>query len=249
MQVLAKRSLGKVTLKYRINGGRTHSASTKEWRGGEKYKPAAVHYRELRGTVRGADPGDEVTVWFEGDEGRKDYKSDSFTYELVSDTRNDVLVVAAEDYTGASPVQAGGPNYLDYYLDAIRGAGFEADVYDVDARGRTAPDHLGVLSHYDAVVWYTGDDIVTRPAGLTGGQRRPAGAGHDARVPRLHERARQRPLHRPVRGASSTPRRGRPARSSTTRRARARAVSVGRPTRPSTRGAASACSARRTATA
>ena len=40
--------------------------------------------------------------------------------------------------------------------------GIEADVYDVDARGRTAPDHLGVLSHYDAVIWYTGDDIVTR---------------------------------------------------------------------------------------
>ena len=169
VQVLAKESLGRVTLKYRINGGRTHSASTKEWRGGEKYKPAAVHYQELRGTVRGADPGDEVTVWFEGDEGRKDYKSDSFTYEVVSDTRNDVLVVAAEDYTGASPVQAGGPNYLDYYLDAIRGAGFDADVYDVDARGRTAPDHLGVLSHYDAVVWYTGDDVVTRPAGQTAG--------------------------------------------------------------------------------
>ena len=52
VQVLAKRSLGKVTLKYRINNGRTHSAGTKEWRGGEKYKPADVYYHELRGTVR-----------------------------------------------------------------------------------------------------------------------------------------------------------------------------------------------------
>ena len=25
-----------------------------------------------------------------------------------------------------------------------------------------APDALGVLSHYDAVIWYTGDDVVTR---------------------------------------------------------------------------------------
>jgi hypothetical protein len=169
VQVLAKRSLGRVTLKYRINNGRTHSAETKEWRGGEKYKPAAVHYHELRGTVRGADPGDSVKVWFEGDEGRKDYKSESFTYQQVSDSNRKVLVVAAEDYTGASPVQTPGPHFLQYYLDAIRGSGFSADVYDVDARGRTAPDHLGVLSHYDAVVWYTGADLVTRRAGWGGG--------------------------------------------------------------------------------
>ena len=121
--------------------------------------------------MRGADPGDTVKVWFEGDEGRKDYRSDSFTYRQVSDTGRKVLVVAAEDYTGASPAQTGvtAPKYLNYYLDAIRANGFRADVYDVDARGRTAPDHLGVLSHYDAVVWYTGDDIVTRPPGQTGG--------------------------------------------------------------------------------
>ena len=39
------------------------------------------------------------------------------------------------------------------------------DVYDVDVHGRTAPDNLGVLSHYDAVLWYTGDDVVTREPG------------------------------------------------------------------------------------
>jgi Immune inhibitor A peptidase M6 len=36
------------------------------------------------------------------------------------------------------------------------------DVYDIDARGRQAPDPLGVLSHYDAVIWYTGNDNITR---------------------------------------------------------------------------------------
>jgi hypothetical protein len=171
VQVLAKRSLGRVELKYRINGGRVRSASTKEWRGGERFTPADVHYHELRGVVRGGDPGDEVKVWFEGDEGRRDYRSESFTYEVVSDGDRDVLVVAAEDYTGASPVQTGvtAPKYLSYYLDALRANGVRADVYDVDARNRTAPDHLGVLSHYDTVIWYTGDDIVTRRAGWTGG--------------------------------------------------------------------------------
>jgi Arc/MetJ family transcription regulator len=28
-----------------------------------------------------------------------------------------------------------------------------------------SPDHLGVLSHYDAVIWYTGDDDLTRQTG------------------------------------------------------------------------------------
>jgi len=166
VQVLAKRSIGNVTLRYRINGeGTVHSANTQEWEGGERYAPTSVHYREMRGVITGTEPGDRVEVWFEGGGER----SDSFTYEAVSETDNDVLVVAAEDYTGASPPQAGGPNYLDYYLDALDANDHDADVYDVDALGRTAPDHLGVLSHYEAVVWYTGDDVVTREAGRVAG--------------------------------------------------------------------------------
>jgi len=159
--VLAKRSLGAVTVKYRIDGGPVQSAPTAEWDGGATYTPASVHYHQVRGVVTGTDPGDSVEVWFEGGGDR----SDSFTYEAVSETGNRVLVVAAEDYSGASPVQTPGPHYLDYYLDALANNGLAADVYDVDARGRTAPDHLGVLGHYDAAVWYPGDDVVTRTAG------------------------------------------------------------------------------------
>ena len=73
--------------------------------------------------------------------------------------------MAAEDYTGASPVQTPGPHYTQSYLDALKANGINADLYDVDARGRIAPDQLGVLSHYDAAVWYPGDDVVTRTAG------------------------------------------------------------------------------------
>ena len=68
-----------------------------------------------------------------------------------------------------SPVQTPGPHYLSYYLNALQANGVAADVYDVDASGRVAPDHLGVLGHYDAVIWYTGDDNVTRPPGQGGG--------------------------------------------------------------------------------
>ena len=165
MAVLALRSLGKVTLKYRINDGRVRTASTSEWKGGEKYDPAGVYYHQVRGVVRGTDPGDSVEVWFTA----KGRSSDSFTYQAVSDSNNDVLVVAAEDYTGASPVQTPGPHYADYYLDALAANGIDADLYDVDASDRTAPDQLGVLSHYDAVVWYPGDDVVTRKATQTAG--------------------------------------------------------------------------------
>jgi hypothetical protein len=161
VQVLAKRSLGAVTVKYRVNGGEVRSAPTSEWQGGERYKPAAVHYHELRGVVTGTAPGDSVEVWFEGGGER----SESFTYRAVSETGNRVLVVAAEDYSGASPAQAPGPHYLQYYLDALAANGVAADVYDVDARGRVAPDHIGVLGHYDAAIWYTGDDVVTRETG------------------------------------------------------------------------------------
>ncbi len=163
--VNAKRSLGPVTVKWRVNGGAVQSAPTSEWAGGERYSPASVYYHQMRGVVTGTDPGDSVEVWFEGGGQR----SDSFTYQAVSESGNRVVVVAAEDYTGASPAQTPGPHYLDYYLNALADNGIEADVYNVDARGRVAPDALGVLSHYDAAIWYSGDDVVTRRAGQGAG--------------------------------------------------------------------------------
>jgi hypothetical protein len=165
VQVLAKRALGAVTVKYKINGGATQSAPTSEWTGGERYKPASVYYHVMRGTVTGTKPGDSVEVWFEGGGQR----SESFTYQAVSESNRRMLIVAAEDYSGASPAQAPGPHYLQYYLDALAANGVSADVYDVDARGRIAPDQLGVLSHYKGVIWYTGDDAVTRTAGRGAG--------------------------------------------------------------------------------
>ena len=113
VRVLAKRSLGRVTAKYRINGGRTRSTSTSEWRNGEVYGVGnANYYRVVRGFVRGTDPGDTVQVWFEA-RGRK---SDSFTYKAVSDSNRRALLLSAEDYTGNSPGgPTPGPKYLQYY--------------------------------------------------------------------------------------------------------------------------------------
>ena len=164
VRVLAKRSLGPVRLVYRINGGRPHIVSTHEWTGGERYGPGnGDYYHVVAASVAGTVPGDSVEVRFEGGGAR----SDAFTYEVASDTNRRLLVVAAEDYTGATPAKPGitAPQYLSYYTDALTANGIAWDLYDVDANGRTAPDNLGVLSHYDAVIWYTGDDIVTREAG------------------------------------------------------------------------------------
>ena len=190
--MLAKRSLGAVTLKYRINGGAVQSRPTSEWAGGERFTPADVYYHEMRGTVTGTSPGDSVEVWFEGGGAR----SDSFTYQAVSETGNRVLVVAAEDYSGASPVQAAGPHFLQYYLDALAANGVAADVYDVDARGRIAPDHIGVLGHYDGVIWYTGNDVVTREPGRVAGNADRLALDEIARVPRVRERGRPGAVHR-----------------------------------------------------
>ena len=168
VQVLTKRSLGAVTVKYRINGGPVQSAPTSELADGERYGYSGTdrYYHVVRGVVTGTSVGDKVEVWFEGG----GQTSDSFTYEAVVESNNPVLVMAAEDYTGASPPQPGpGPHYLGYYQQALAANGIDADVYDVDARGRQAPTSLGVLGHYKAVVWYTGDDLVTRDAGWGGG--------------------------------------------------------------------------------
>lgn len=170
VRVLAKRSLGAVTLKYRVNGGATVSLPTSEWAGGERYGNGAdVYYHVLQGAVTGTKPGDVVTVWFE-QSGDAAVKSDSFQYTAKSESGSRVLVLSAEDYTGISPVyKKAAPQYLSYYLDSLAANGIAADVYDVDAMGRVAPSPLGVLSHYDAVVWYTGDDIITRDVGMAAG--------------------------------------------------------------------------------
>ncbi len=80
-------------------------------------------------------------------------------------------MLSAEDYSGLSPNTAPlpGPSFLSTYTDALADAGIPADVYDIDAANRTQADLLGVLSHYKAVVWYTGTDDYVRDPGQTTG--------------------------------------------------------------------------------
>jgi hypothetical protein len=177
VQVLAKRDLNNdgtpndaVTLNYTINGVAAPPVGTTEWNGGDRFGAAGDEYfRYMRGNVTGIDPGDSVKVWFTGG----GQTSESFTFTVVEDTPAQVLILAAEDYTGATndPAypSANGPFYLDFYTDALDANGITHDVYNVDAMGRKAPSHLGVLGHYDVVLWYTGNDFLTREPGQVPG--------------------------------------------------------------------------------
>jgi Zinc carboxypeptidase len=128
VRVLAKRSLGDVTLRYQVNGGAVSSGPTTEWSGGERYGPGnGTYYHVVKGNVTGTAPGDSVKVWFTGGGAT----SPSFTYRVESDSGRRVLVVAAEDYTGASPAFPPGktsPDYLSYYTDALTANGVAFDV-------------------------------------------------------------------------------------------------------------------------
>jgi hypothetical protein len=170
--VIAKRALNDVRLRYSVNGGPTRSASVDEWKGGERYGATNNgYYEELRGTVTGTNAGDSVEVWFTGTKaGAGSVASDHFTYKVHTDIGGKVLILAAEDVTGLSPVQGlTSAQFTDEYADALTAAGYSSDVYDFDGQGRKAPHPLGVLSHYSAIVWETGNDIIPRSPGQVGG--------------------------------------------------------------------------------
>jgi len=172
VEVLAKRDVGAVTLHYSIDHGDEQTAETSESSDGEVFggnNDYDVYYHYLRGEITGLAVGDSVEYWFTGG----GESTDPVTFEVVEDADADVLIVAAEDRTGMSQIpnyaSTTDPNYLSYYADAVTASGRTFDVYDIDANGRTSPDHLGVLGHYDTVVWYTGNDLVTREPGWPGG--------------------------------------------------------------------------------
>ena len=80
--------------------------------------------------------------------------SDSFTYQVVGDSPEDVLVGGGRDYRDfyVEPYPpTNGPHYLEYYTDALTANGVDFDVYDVDARGRsrrTASGYSGTTTRW-----------------------------------------------------------------------------------------------------
>ncbi len=163
--VTARRDIRDLTLNYSVNGRRTQQAVVAEWRGGARYGGEQdVYYGEFRGVVRGARAGDSVKVWFTGNARRGGHvTSESFTYRQQQVSKAPVLVLANEDYEGVNPTYPPGvtaPKYAQQYVTALAAQGIRATVWDVSAQG--VPHDLGVLDHFDAVVWYYGDNRLTQ---------------------------------------------------------------------------------------
>lgn len=168
VQANVQRRLGEVTMRYRINGGPATQVPAVDWAGGERYGDTGdVYYHRVRGVVPAAAKGDRVEVTFSAG----GVESPPFTYTVELVAKAPVLVVAAEDYSGSNPdyAKTDGPSYLAAYTDALRQIDLAFDVYDVDAHGRQAPSQLGVLGHYRAVIWYTGDDAAPLAKGQPAG--------------------------------------------------------------------------------
>jgi hypothetical protein len=164
--VVTRRDQDDLQLEFRVNGGPTRHAEVAEWDGGERYGDERDrYYAEFRGEVTGTGPGDSVEVWFTARRDGRAVASEHFTYTVASDLGADVLIVANEDYLGLNPEYpdgTDGPKYVDEYAAALDANGVSHATWDVDTQG--VPHPLGVLSHFDAVVWETGDDRLPQDA-------------------------------------------------------------------------------------
>ena len=169
VQATVLRRLGPVDVHWQVGDGPERKAPASEWAGGLRYGgTGAIHAHRVRGLVTGTHPGDTVKVWFTaGGE-----TSDAFTYRVEQHRGSRVLVVIGGDHR--PPVERtpgpGGPvERLTPITAALKANGVEADTYDVDAHERVAPDPLGVLGHYEAVVWSTNEDQRTDSVALVPG--------------------------------------------------------------------------------
>jgi hypothetical protein len=160
VEVLARKELD-LTLHYSVNGGPEQTAGFSERLGAIYNDRSGTYYSKYEAVIGGQSAGDSVSyriAWNGGGLG-------PYTYQVNSATGNPILVVAAEDYSGPYPTYPpGGPFYTSYYTAALDAGGYSYDVWDVDALG--IPSYAEVLSHYDAAIWYTGDDYVPTKDGL-----------------------------------------------------------------------------------
>ncbi|RVU22090.1 zinc carboxypeptidase [Streptomyces antnestii] len=147
VSVTARKSVRDKELRYRIDGGRTHAEDLRAWKGGQTYGGADnLHFDAYRAKIEGAGPGDKVEVWFTGrPTSGKRTSSEHFTYTVAERPRADTLVVAENDAAGQQ---------TKAYEDALKANGRTPLVWNVATQG--APDPLGVLAHFKAVVHYTG---------------------------------------------------------------------------------------------
>jgi len=166
--VWARREAKQLRMHYRINGGAMVVTAASEWAGGKTYgNEGNISYAEYRATVLGASTGDSVEVWFTAidvpsggsQQAARRIESEHFTYDVITTSGADVLIVS-DNSPGTALGGNADPNfYSHYYTDALDANGVSYDVFVV--ADTDVPHHMGVLSHYDMVIWFTGDKLVT----------------------------------------------------------------------------------------
>ncbi|WP_020407613.1 M14 family metallopeptidase [Hahella ganghwensis] len=162
IDILAQKNVAPWTrLVYQVDGGPWRLGTFKSRKGKIYNTDKGTYYSRYESKIDGQSAGSEVTyyIWSPWQ------RLGPFNYSVEQASGADVLIIAAEDYTGDYPVYDDNtaPNYLSFYTDALDGAGYSYDIWNVDER-LAAPDYREVLSHYDAVIWYTGDDFApTQP--------------------------------------------------------------------------------------
>ena len=151
IEVLARKDLG---LTLSAEGGT--ATSFIETLGSRYNEKSGTYYSRYVAYIKGQSAGTKVIYSIKAGSS----VLGPYSYTVFSATGNSILVLAAEDYSGIynDPPYADttAPNFLSYYTDALNSGGYAYDVYDVDAQG--LPTYAEVLSHYDAVIWYTGND-------------------------------------------------------------------------------------------
>jgi hypothetical protein len=153
VEVLARKGLD-LTLSYSINGGDSEQSGFIEKLGVFYNEKTGVYYSRYVSVINNQGAGDNVSYRIIGDSS----ELGPYSYSVVSATGNPILIMAAEDYTGLYPTYSCTvPCYLSYYTDALDSGSYSYDIFDIDAQG-VVPSFAEVLSHYDVVIWYTGDD-------------------------------------------------------------------------------------------
>ncbi|MCP3926143.1 MAG: zinc carboxypeptidase [Desulfobacterales bacterium] len=162
--ILINGRIGKIfLLKYKINDGFYRYTPFLPALGKKYNTKHGKYYTGLKAKVRGQKDGDKVTYTI-----LNNFKPEGeYSYTVKNATGNRVLIIAAEDYSGQYPEYdpADRPHYLSYYTNALKTAGYSYDVWNVDEQ-KAAPDYNEVLAHYDAVIWYTGDDYAPTVPGF-----------------------------------------------------------------------------------
>ena len=162
VEILARKELRPILL-YKVNDAGWRFARFKEMLGTVYNDRPGAHFSKYQAKIRGQHPEDQVTyrifTW--------GTTLGPYSYTVESASGNRILILSAEDYTGEHPVyeDPSGPNYLQYYTDALDAAGYSYDVWDTTVQG-AAPSASDVLSHYDTVIWYTGDDFAPTVPGF-----------------------------------------------------------------------------------